>query len=176
MQTKMRVTPPNSSTGNVIKDSPMGLVKETVDEIAAANSDVWRKSLVPASMLEIIRLRNARTVNCVFCRSVRYDVARKDGLTEDRAAMVEDGYETSALTEREKLALGLADGYLGFPAGIDADLAGKLSATFSEAEIASMLVALMTFNFASRCAVSLGGMPEEGTLPITEISVSVAAE
>jgi alkylhydroperoxidase family enzyme len=173
MQTKMRVTPPSASTGNVILDSPMGLVKETVNEIAAANSDVWRKSLIPPSLLEIIRLRNARTVNCVFCRSVRYDVARKDGLTEDRASMVEDGYQNSVLSEREKLAIALADGYLGFPARIDKGLAAKLSAAFSEAEIASMMVALMTFNFASRCAVSLGGMPEEGTLPITEISVSV---
>lgn len=175
MHTKMRVNPPSANTGNVIKDSPMGLVKETVDEIAAANSDVWQKSLVPPSLLEIIRLRNARTVNCVFCRSVRYDVARKDGLTEDRAEMVGDGYETSTLTEREKLAIGLADGYLGFPAGVGKDLARKLSASFSEAEIASMMVALMTFNFASRCAVSLGGMPEEGSLPITEISVSAVA-
>jgi hypothetical protein len=89
--------------------------------------------------------------------------------------MVEDGYETSTLAEREKLAIGLADGYLGFPAGVDKDLAHKVSAAFSEAEIAAMLVALMTFNFASRCAVSLGGMPEEGTLPITEISVSAVA-
>ncbi len=171
MQTKARVSPPGTNTGNVIKDSPLGLVPETVSEVMALNSDIWRKSLVPPSMLEIIRLRNARTVNCVFCRSVRYDVARKDGLTEDRAEMVVDGYEGSALTEREKLAIALADGYLGFPAGVDKDLATKLSAVFSEAEIASMLVALMTFNFTSRGAVSLGGMPEEGTLPITEISV-----
>lgn len=171
MHIKARVSPPGTNTGNVIKDSPLGLVPETVNEVMALNSDVWRKSLVPPSMLEIIRLRNARTVNCVFCRSVRYDVARKDGLTEDRAEMVTDGYQASALAEREKLAIALADSYLGFPAGVGRDLAVKLSAVFSEAEIASMLVALMTFNFTSRGAVSLGGMPEEGSLPITEISV-----
>ena len=171
MHIKARVSPPGTNTGNVIKDSPLGLVPETVSEVMALNSDVWRKSLVPPSMLEIIRLRNARTVNCVFCRSVRYDVARKDGLTEDRAEMVTDGYQASALAEREKLAIALADSYLGFPAGVDRDLAVNLSAIFSEAEIASMLVALMTFNFTSRGAVSLGGMPEEGSLPITEISV-----
>lgn len=171
MHIKARVSPPGTNTGNVIKDSPLGLVQETVNEVMALNSDVWRKSLVPPSMLEIIRLRNARTVNCVFCRSVRYDVARQDGLTEDRADMVADGYQASALAEREKLAIALADSYLGFPAGVDRDLAVKLSAVFSEAEIASMLVALMTFNFTSRGAVSLGGMPEEGSLPITEISV-----
>ena len=63
-----------------------------------------------SSLLEILRLRNARTVNCVFCKSVRYDVARADGLTEDRAEMVGDDYEASALTAREKAAIALADG------------------------------------------------------------------
>lgn len=174
MSTKARVKPPTSRTGNTIKDSPLGLVPETVAEIIELNGQVWRTSLVAPSLLEIIRLRNARTVNCVYCRSVRYDVARRDGLTESRAEMIADGYRESALDKREKLAIALADCYLGFPAAVDRDLARELSSEFSEAEIASMLVALVTFNFTSRGAVSLGGMPED-PLPITEISVSAIA-
>jgi len=167
-----RASGPKTQTGNVIRDSPLGLIPETVSEIIALNGHVWRDSLVSPSLLEIIRLRNARTVNCVYCRSVRYDVARKDGLTEQRAEMIADGYRESALSEREKLAIALADAYLGIPAGMDAALAARISAEFSEAEIASMMVALMTFNFTSRTAVSLGGMPEE-PLPVTEVSVTV---
>lgn len=37
-----------------------------------------------------------------------------------------------------------------------------------------MMVALMTYNFTSRAAVSNGGMPEDA-LPIMEMSVSAAA-
>ena len=33
----------------------------------------------------------------------------------------------------------------------------------------------MTYNFTSRMAVSLGGMPEDGTLPIMQMSVSAAS-
>lgn len=172
MSAEPRATGPGTQTGNVIRDSAMGRVPETVEEIIALNGHVWRDSKVSPAVLEMIRLRNARTVNCVFCKSVRYDVARADGLTEDRVAMIADGYEESALSDREKLALGLADSYLGFPAGVRADLTPRLAEAFSEAEIASMLVALMTFNFTSRMAVSIGGMPEE--LPIMEVSVAIS--
>jgi alkylhydroperoxidase family enzyme len=147
-------------------------VPETVDEIVALNSAVWKRSLVPPALLEILRLRNARTVNCVFCKSVRYEVARADGLTEARAAMIDTGYERSALTEREKLAVALADSYLGFPAGMSAPLAQRLTHEFSAEQIASMFVALMTFNFTSRTAVSIGGMPEE---PLPVVLVPAAA-
>ena len=173
MSADLRVTPPTAATGNVIKDSALGLVPETVAEIAELSSRVWRTSGLPPSLLEIIRLRNARTVNCVFCRNMRYDEARADGLTEERAAMVSDGYQASALTDREKLALALADAYLGFPVGVDADLAARLTAEFSANEIASILVALMTFHFTSRGAVSLGGMPDE--MPVTVLSLDVLA-
>jgi alkylhydroperoxidase family enzyme len=174
MPTNPRASGPGSATGNVIRDSMMGLVPETVDEIIRLNGHVWRDSLVSPSLLETLRLRNARTVNCVFCKSVRYDVARADGLTEAKVEMIGDGYEHSALAPREKAAITLADAYLGFPAGISGAAAERVAAAFDDAEIASMMVSLMTFNITSRAAVSNGGMPE-GPLPVTEISVSSAA-
>ncbi len=174
MQPKARAAVSGSSTGNAIRDSALGRIPETVDEIITLNRHVWQDSPMPASLLEIIRLRNARKVNCVFCRSVRYDIARRDGLTEDRAEMVEDGYETSTLSNREKLAIALADSYLDYPAGVPAELAPRLTAEFSQDEIASMLLALMTFNFTARSAVSIAGMPEEGSLPITEVPIALS--
>lgn len=171
MSAKPRVTGPATKTGNVIRDSAMGLVPETVSEIIKLNANVWNDSLVPPSLLEIIRLRNARTVNCVFCKSVRYDVARQDGLSEDRAELVVDGYEDSDLSSREKAALLLADSYLNFPTCVSDDDARQITSHYNQAEIASMLLSLLSFNFTSRMAVSIGGMPEDGTLPITEIPV-----
>ncbi len=172
MGTKARASAPAQRTGNVIRDSALGQVPETVDEIIALNGEVWRGSLVSPTLLEMVRLRNARTVNCVFCKSVRYEVARNDGLTEERAQLIDGDYQHSALSGREKLAIALADCYLGFPAGVPPQLARALQAEFSPAEIAALLVALMTFNFTSRTAVSIGGMPEE-PLPITLLPVSV---
>ena len=165
MRAKARARATAQGSGNPIRDSALGLVPQTVDEIVALNDAVWQRSLVSPTLLEMIRLRNARTVNCVYCKAVRYEVARTDGLTEARATLVDTGYEKSALSEREKLAIALADAYLRFPAGMNAELAQKLAREFSAEQIASMLVALMTFNFTSRTAVSIGGMPE-GPLPL----------
>ncbi|MBS0578174.1 MAG: carboxymuconolactone decarboxylase family protein [Proteobacteria bacterium] len=172
MGTKARASAPARRTGNVIRDSALGRVPETVDEIIALNGAVWQSTLVSPTLLEVVRLRNARTVNCVFCKSVRYEVARNDGLTEERVQLIDGNYQDSSLSEREKLAIALADCYLGFPAGVPPQLAQRLQAEFSVAEIAALLVALMSFNFTSRTAVSIGGMPEE-PLPIMLLPVSV---
>ncbi|HTC15529.1 MAG TPA: carboxymuconolactone decarboxylase family protein [Steroidobacteraceae bacterium] len=166
-----RVTASGSHTGNPIRDSALGRVPQTLEDIVALNGQVWHDSLVSPTLLEIIRLRNARTVNCVFCQSVRYEVARQDGLTEARAQMVDGNYYDSQLSAREKLAVALADAYLGYPAGASAPLTAALRQEFSGAQIASMLVALMSFNLTSRTAVSIGGMPEE-PLPLTLLPVS----
>jgi alkylhydroperoxidase family enzyme len=171
MGTKARANAPATRTGNMIHDSPLGLVPETLAEIIALNRAVWHSSLVPPALLEMLRLRNARTVNCVYCKAVRYEVARSDGLTEERAALIDANYASSELSAREKLVIALADAYLGFPAGVSAELAARLRGEFSAAQIAAMLVALMTFNFTSRTAVSIGGMPED-PLPISLLPLS----
>ncbi len=171
MSAKARAAAPATRTGNTIRDSALGLVPETVSEIVALNGAVWQKSLVSPTLLEMIRLRNARTVNCVYCKAVRYEVARADGLTEARAAMIDADYQESALSAREKLAIALADAYLGFPARVTPELAVRLAREFSAEQIASMFVALMTFNFTSRTAVSLGGMPED-PLPVMLLPTS----
>jgi len=174
MSAKPRASAPPTLTGNTIRDSALGRVPETLGEIVALNAAVWQRSLVSPTLLEVIRLRNARTVNCVYCKAVRYEVARADGLSEARAAMIDENYAASALSEREKLAVALADAYLGFPAGVTAQLAARLAREFSPEQIASLFVALMTFNFTSRTAVSIGGMPED-PLPVMLLPVSATS-
>ena len=174
MATKARATAPAARSGNAIRDSALGLVPETLEAIITLNATVWQRSRVSAALLEIVRLRNARTVNCVYCKSVRYEVARAEGLTEERAAMIDADYAASALSEREKLAIALADAFLGYPAGVSAALAARLRREFPPAELASLLVALITFNFASRTAVAIGGMPQE-PLPITLLPLSATS-
>jgi alkylhydroperoxidase family enzyme len=160
-----------TNSGNPIRDSALGTVPHTLEAIVRLNAEVWRHNLVPPALLEIIRLRNARTVNCVFCKSVRYERARQDGLTEERASMVDANYRDSALRPQEKLAIAFADGYLGYPAGITRELAADLRAAFSAPQLASLLLALVNFNFTSRTAVSIGGMPQE-PLPVTVLPLS----
>jgi alkylhydroperoxidase family enzyme len=168
MGTVARIQAPQQKTGDVIRDSALGLVPETIEAIANLNRQIWRSGSVRASLLEIVRLRNARTVNCQFCKSVRYDLARRDGLTEDKVDQIRDGYEESLLSTEEKLAIALADAYLHDPGGMSKELAAHLKQHFPAAQLAHLTIALIAFNATSRCAVTIGGMPEN--LPITELA------
>lgn len=169
MASQPRVSNTQAPTGNIIRDSALGLVPETLDNYMALNREIWSSGPLNAAEIEIARLRNARKVNCVFCKSVRYDVAREAGLSEDKVAMIDDDFEESALSEREKLVLAFTDQYLNDPAGLSEELKEKLLQEFSAAELVHLSMVVAFFNGFSRCAVSLGGMPDE--LPVMEISV-----
>lgn len=171
---KPRAGTPAITTGNVIRDSSMGLATGLVEQIVRLNDSVWRRNSVRHALVEMLRLRNARTVNCAFCKAARYDVARRDGLTEDKVARIDDDFADSDLSEVEKLVLAFADVYLRDPAHFDAGLIARLRAHFTAEQICHMAVSLATFNASSRCAVSLGGMPE--FLPVMEVSLPPPVE
>jgi alkylhydroperoxidase family enzyme len=99
---------------------------------------------------------------------VRYDLSRRDGLTEDKVEQIRDGYQESLLSGEEKLVIAFADVYLRDPNGLSKELAAHLKEQFSPAQLAHLAIALVTFNATSRCAVTIGGMPEN--LPVMEIS------
>ncbi|MBK6402500.1 MAG: carboxymuconolactone decarboxylase family protein [Rhodocyclaceae bacterium] len=161
MATKSRVTAPSSpKTGHVIRDSAFGLAADLLEPVVRLTHLNWAASSVNPGLIEMLRLRNARTVNCVICKSTRYDVAHRDGTTEEKLALVDDGYQNSNLDRREKLALEFADTYLQDPDRASPDLMARLRQEFSPRQIGDMAVAIATFHAMSRCAVGLGGMPE----------------
>lgn len=171
--TQARVGTPGTNTGHIIRDSSLGLATQTLDVLIQLNDSIWRKNSVRLALLEMIRLRNARTVNCVFCKSVRYDAAKQDGLTEEKVARIADGFDTSDLSEVEKLSLAFADVYLRNPERFEPQLIGRLRKHFSEEQLCHMAISLATFNATSKCAVSLGGMPE--ALPVMEMQLPPAS-
>ena len=69
----------------MIRDSALGLVPETLDHYMALNRKIWESGPLSPAEIEIARLRNARKVNCVFCKSVRYDIAGPMGSAKTRS-------------------------------------------------------------------------------------------
>jgi len=108
-------------------------------------------------------------VGCVFCKAVRYDVAIEAGLSEDKVQMINDEFSTSSLTAREKLILAFTDQYLHKPSVPEPGLMQQLQAEFSQQELLHLSLVVAYFNGFSRCAVALGGMPDE--MPRMEIAV-----
>jgi alkylhydroperoxidase family enzyme len=153
----------------MIRDSALGLVPETLDHYLVLNRSIWESGPLGPAEIEVARLRNAHTVNCVFCKSVRYDIAKADGLSEERVAMIGADYRESELSEREKLIIAFTDQYYQDPAGLGEDLKADLLKAFTAEEIVHLSLAIAHFSGFSRCAVSLGGMPDK--LPIIEMSV-----
>ena len=153
----------------MIRDSALGLVPETLDHYMGFNRKIWECGPLSPAEIEIARLRNARTVNCVFCKSVRYDIAKADGLDEDKVEMIQDGFRESGLTEREKLIVAFTDQFLNDPGGLGPQLKAELLAEFTFEALVHLSLVVAHFSGFSRCAVSLGGMPDE--LPIMEVSV-----
>jgi len=169
MAGKPRAYNPAEPSGNMIADSALGLVPETLAPYLAYNRMIWEEGPLSPAEIEVARLRNARRVNCVFCKSVRYDIAMDAGLTEARVAMIDDDYQGSALSEREKLIVAMVDQYYDAPGDMADTLRSALKAAFNAAELAHLALAIAHFSGFSRCAVSLGGMPDE--LPVMQMSV-----
>lgn len=169
MTSRPRATNTGKPSGNMIRDSALGLVPETLGPYMELNRIIWEEGPLSPAEIEIARLRNARKVNCVFCKSVRYDIAKADGLSEDRVNMIQDGFRDSDLSHREKLILAFTDQFLTDPGDLEDSLKAQLLAEFSRQELVHLSMVVAHFSGFSRCAVSLGGMPDE--LPIMEISV-----
>lgn len=159
-------------TGHLLRDSTMGLVPETLDHYIPLNKMIWFDGPLSSAELELMRLRNARKVGCVYCKAVRYDVAIEAGLDESRIAQIEDGFEKSCLSDREKLILKYTDQYLDAPDAMTQTLKDEMTDLFTREEIIHLSLALILFNSLSRGAVTFGGMPEQD-LPRMEISVPV---
>jgi alkylhydroperoxidase family enzyme len=88
-------------------------------------------------------------------------VARQQGLTEDIADQIDDGYATSELDDRQKAALRWTDAVLGNPGGIPADVRAGVEQYLTPAELLELTMALALFHGLSRVLISLGLEPEE---------------
>jgi AhpD family alkylhydroperoxidase len=133
---------------------------------------VWFDGPLSPAELEMVRLRNAHAVGCVYCKAARYDIAREDGLDEDKVALISRATPDSDLSAREQLILAYTDAYLNDPESLAEDVKQALLAELGTEGVAHLAIALGIFNGTSRGAVAFGGMPEED-LPVIPMAVPV---
>ena len=92
---------------------------------------------------------------------MRFAVARQEGLTEERAALIDDGYETaSELSAAHKAVLAFTDVMLAGGASA-ADLAAELRRHYTDAQIAELGLGVALFHGLSKMLIVLGVEPEE---------------
>ena len=88
-------------------------------------------------------------------------MARQQGLTEDIADQIDDGYEASQLDDRQKAALRWTDAVLGDPGRVPADVRDVVKQYLTPAELLELTMALALFHGLSRVLISLGLEPEQ---------------
>jgi alkylhydroperoxidase family enzyme len=91
---------------------------------------------------------------------VRFAVARQQGLTEDVAALVDDGYEASALAERYKAVVAYADAFLSGCGTPSQEVRAALQAELTDAQVVELTMALALFHGFSKMLIVLGLEPE----------------
>ena len=113
----------------------------TRSEVGTAWVDCWNKVLyrgvLPHKLKEMCRIRISVAHQCGYCSTVRSNVAKAEGLTEDVIDDLIGSYQTSKyLTAREKAALHYADLFKQGEHAIDKDeVYDELKKHFSEEEI-----------------------------------------
>lgn len=99
---------------------------------------LWRASLLPRRLLELVRLRVAFHNQCRSCMAMRYQSALDDGLTEGLVCSLEQPQEAPDLSAAEKAALAYADVSCTNHFAIDDGTFGELRSFYSEAEIVEL--------------------------------------
>jgi AhpD family alkylhydroperoxidase len=113
----------------------------TRSEVGTAWVDCWNKVLyggvLPHKLKEMCRIRISFAHQCGYCSTVRSNVAKAEGLTEEMIDDLLSSYQTSEyLTAREKAALHYADLFKQGEHAIDKDeVYDELKKHFSEEEI-----------------------------------------
>jgi alkylhydroperoxidase family enzyme len=98
---------------------------------------------------------------------VRFAVAKQHGLDEAQVDQIDDQHATSALAERTKLALAWADAFLGADGPPPPEVAERVHAEFTDAELREMGAGLALFHGFSKLLIALGCEPEE--MDVTEL-------
>jgi alkylhydroperoxidase family enzyme len=160
-----RVKPAARRGSDPVSGSALAHQPETLLAFLKLYGTLWSHGVVDQATKELARIRNARTVNCAICKSIRFAGAREQGLGEEQVEQIRDGFETSGLDARQKAVLRWTDTFLSGEPEPDALLRDEMLRFFTPAELVELSAGLALFMGFSKIAVALGGMPDE--LPLS---------
>ena len=156
-----RVRPPAQRGSDPVSGSALAHQPESLAAFLRLYGTLWSHGVLDQASKELARIRNARTVNCAICKSIRFAGAREQGLDERQVEQIRDGWEASGLGARQKAVLRWTDTFLSGEPEPDARLRDEMQRFFTAAELVELSAGLALFMGFSKIAVALGGMPDE---------------
>ena len=167
MSSSPRVTPPATGGDDAVSRSVLAHQPELLRAFLRLYGTLWSHGVLDHPTKEVARLRNARVTGCNYCRNVRFAVARQEGLTEERVALINDRFEESALDERHKLVIRYADAFLVDPHTLTDEVRADMLRHFTPEQIVELTAGLALFMGFSKIAVVLGQEP--ASMPTTVV-------
>ena len=128
--------------------------------------EFWQNGTVDQRIKEITRIRNARVTDCGFCKRVRFDGARAEGLEETEVNDIDEGFQTR-FGARETAALELTDAIIGDPRRLSDSTKQKLREHFTDEQIAELGIGVGLFIGLAKVLITLGLEPED--MPVTVV-------
>ena len=157
---------PASGSGATPLESALGLRPELLADLKRFHSLFWQDGRVDPIVLELCRLRIASLHRCESERRVRYEPARRAGLTEEKIAAIPSWPNSPWFTAKERACLAFAEAFVVDVHSIDDDLAAAVTEHLPPAEMVAFTEALAVFDGFMRFRLVLELDPPSTTVAV----------
>lgn len=140
--------------GGVLRLQP-----ELLDAFLRYYGNLWSHGVLDHATKEAARIRNARVVDCRWCRNVRFAVAREEGLTEEVVALIDDGHGDGALDDRTKAVLAYVDAFILDPGAVPGPVRATVLRHLDTPQVVELTLILGAFLGFAKLRMALGLEP-----------------
>lgn len=114
---------------------------------------------VPAELKTVAVAKAAMIVNCEYCLDIGAEIARTEGISDDKLAALLEPEGNPALTDDEQLVVAFSAAISSSPAVVPDELRERLVARFSRAQLAELAAEIAWENQRARLNQALGVRP-----------------
>jgi alkylhydroperoxidase family enzyme len=154
---------PERAEGTSPLERVFGLRPDLYEPFRAFYATFWTHDLLDPVVLELCRLRVAQLLRCESEQRLRYEPARRAGLTEEQVALLSQWPTAPMFTPAQRAALGFAEQFVTDVEGIDTALRDTVVDHFAVAGLVALCEALALFDGFCRFRIILGVEDELGS-------------
>lgn len=114
---------------------------------------------VPAQLKTLAVAKAAMIVNCEYCLDIGAEIARAEGIPQEKLEALLAFEDSTVLSPDEKLVVAYAAAISASPALVPDDLRARLDARFSRAQLAELAAEIAWENQRARLNQALGVRP-----------------
>ncbi len=114
---------------------------------------------VPSGLKSLATAKAAMVVNCEFCLDIGAEIARTEGIPQEKLEALLTYEDSPVLTDDEKLVVGFAAAISASPAVVPDELRERLEARFTRTQIAELAAEVAWENQRARLNQALAVRP-----------------